>query len=512
MPRILLTLFLAAAACSAEEVCNGCEDEQSLLSVQYGKLGQSQVAAEGGQSQLNSSSKETNASHYANLGQIKEVPRSLQCTQEERLAKEDFQEDLTMLLQAQGRAISSMAHKGEEKGMQDESVPFYMFDPRLFSGYVDCNFGEISFYKLNIFPFVVDALSKHKWRTTAENASVCFIPVAIDYIARGRCGDKEPAALNQGGSWKHTNPKRKTVVSRLTPMVDNMTRAIASSGLCVGKRLLYIAEDWVSAVAEKMVREKLPNAVMAKMEGPNGDCSFGVGYTTFYTIYSPVWFREKQNYPLLPNVGPRVEKYFIEFTGSVDGRHGYKDRAALFKSKGAIPGAFITTASSPQESTVRNCSDWRTDHDRCSIMVPQHTTQIVREQSTFSLTLRGDTIGSDRWQNAISAGSIPVYVGSEEELSWLPFQQQVPWKDIVVVLDRTKFQNDPVAAINGLRKMPLAELKKRQSLIARHWADVDWSAPESRLVDNILKEAASCQCKHFADADADAGGASAALR
>ena len=40
----------------------------------------------------------------------------------------------------------------------------------------------------------------------------------------------------------------------------------------------------------------------------------------------------------------------------------------------------------------------------------RETTQRVRGHSIFSLALRGDTPGSDRWQNAIVAGAIPVAV------------------------------------------------------------------------------------------------------
>jgi hypothetical protein len=97
----------------------------------------------------------------------------------------------------------------------------------------------------------------------------------------------------------------------------------------------------------------------------------------------------------------------------------------------------------------------------------------------------------------MAAGSLPVLVADEHELGWLPFQQTVPWRELVIRIDRTMFQKNPVAAINALHRIPEPELARKRKLTWCHWPDVDWSAWHSRMATNILIEAASCNCSEY---------------
>ena len=127
-------------------------------------------------------------------------------------------------------------------------------------------------------------------------------------------------------------------------------------------------------------------------------------------------------------------------------------------------------------------------------------TQRAREQANFSLVLRGDTLGSDRWQNSMAAGAILVaVVNDDSDLKWLPFQHRVPWKEFVVRIRRTRWVQGPVAALDEalheLRADP-AKMRALQQQMLCHVPDVDWSAYHSRVAANMLENAASCKCTY----------------
>tara|TARA_R110002050_G_scaffold171464_3_gene303487 strand:- start:428 stop:712 length:285 start_codon:yes stop_codon:yes gene_type:complete len=91
---------------------------------------------------------------------------------------------------------------------------------------------------------------------------------------------------------------------------------------------------------------------------------------------------------------------------------------------------------------------------------------MCRERTVFELCLPGGTPGSDRWINAIAAGSIPVAIDDGHSLlEWFPFKRQIPWNKIVVFLDAGKFMADPVKTINALSEMDPEDVRRRQILL-----------------------------------------------
>lgn len=128
-------------------------------------------------------------------------------------------------------------------------------------------------------------------------------------------------------------------------------------------------------------------------------------------------------------------------------------------------------------------------YTRCSGPVSLRTAQRARELANFSLALRGDTLGSDRWINAMAAGSIPVHVGTVQELGWLPFQSVVPWEKFIVTIPEDEFMADPFKTLKArLIEMPATELQKRRKLMRHHVKDVDWGVYHSRTFENFLAE------------------------
>ncbi len=94
------------------------------------------------------------------------------------------------------------------------------------------------------------------------------------------------------------------------------------------------------------------------------------------------------------------------------------------------------------------------------------------------------------------SGTIIVTVGEslEEVISWTPFQDVIPWKDIIVFIPRAKYNENPVVAINDLARLSQHDIERRLALMGKHAADISFIAPKSRLVDNIIQAAMKTNC------------------
>jgi hypothetical protein len=186
----------------------------------------------------------------------------------------------------------------------------------------------------------------------------------------------------------------------------------------------------------------------------------------------------------------------IEFIGRAWANRLYDDRIALMTATGDFNWpVFITSPQHDTNKQKRRCEN--NEHDRCVANIEYIQGQKIREHSNFSLGLRGDTPGSDRWQNAMAAGAIPVGVGAnrQEIFGWLPFQSIVPWEDMAVSIPRKDFTADPVSTLNRvLGSVSDSELRKKRDLLQFHHPDYDWAAYNTRMADNFLREAATVEC------------------
>jgi len=129
-------------------------------------------------------------------------------------------------------------------------------------------------------------------------------------------------------------------------------------------------------------------------------------------------------------------------------------------------------------------------------ILDRRITSQVLENSNFTLCLRGDTLGSDRWINAMVAGTALIAVAdSSAELDWLPFPKVVPWHDIVLVIPRREFRKNPARALRKvIQETSSHRLQQLQELSRHYAADLDWSAPHSRMLKNMLREAIDIPC------------------
>lgn len=137
------------------------------------------------------------------------------------------------------------------------------------------------------------------------------------------------------------------------------------------------------------------------------------------------------------------------------------------------------------------------DYDRCLLpSLDRVTCQKTQELANYSLVLRGDTLGSDRWINAMTAGTALISVVKQEaDLDWLPFPDIIPWRDFVITIDENDFNSDPARTIrNVLESTSEKRLFELQKLSLKYAADLDWTAHNSRTLENVLRTAVRTPC------------------
>ncbi len=233
--------------------------------------------------------------------------------------------------------------------------------------------------------------------------------------------------------------------------------------------------------------------------------------------------KDPNNLPFLIDTSYQIfikRPLFVEFIGSVDTRAAYHDRYLLFDNSTPFftsrfdHPVWITTSTPVKAKPfvgphIKNCDNntnimtyihnttvFENVFDRCRIEITRHESQVIRENARFSLCFRGDTLGSDRWFNAFLSGTIIVAVGEsvEEVVSWTPFQDVIPWKDVIVFIPRKEFNKNPVATINQLASLSGAVIQKKLKLMAKHAADISFTASNSHVVDNIINAAIKTNC------------------
>lgn len=333
--------------------------------------------------------------------------------------------------------------------------------------------------------FAYQAMHKHPWRT--ENISLAQIAVLLmpfDALSRGKC----------------------TV--QFSEMIVDMTSVLKMSPIFPKVRHVVIANDFMSSPYHgEIIKKLLPSGILVGMEG-RGECRTSLGYTSNYASFGIS----------IPHIlkKPHERKYSVNMIGQVDTRWGYRDRRVLFESNGSIPGSYIavsdaygifnknTFAKQNKQNLnfrnhVRKCR-LETDRDRCVVVKPsildRRKVVEVMQNSNFTLCLRGDTLGSDRWINAMVSGTALLAVGdSITDLDWLPFPDAVPWKEIVLLIPRAEFHRDPVGCLRKIMQdMPVTRLRELQKLSRYYADDLEWSSPHSRVVSNLIRETMSISC------------------
>ena len=387
-----------------------------------------------------------------------------------------------------------------EKERTEPIIKFYLYPLEYFPSFwgkkSTCDHSKILFSKHDAYIFAIQAMKHHPWRTSdPREAMIAILPISLDVHSRGGCPGLE----------------QDTILEELRVVVQNST-------IYPMIRHVFIAQDWRtwfhnSKMPEKILSLLKPAGIVAGMEG-RGDCRTSLPYTTNYASFMSM--REPNSW-YIPNPAPfgASRVYSINMVGKFDENPEMRDRLALFTSNGSIPNSFITTTlystgysydritamMALKNSGLRFCQN-RNDNDRC-ISKDEYPsrleTQTIMEKSNYTLALRGDTYGSDRWSQAMVAGNAIIQVvEGEEAWGWLPFPCAIPWRDIVLSIPRDKYLNDPAKSltdlISNVTEMTLLRLQQSSIYYA---SDIEWTTHNSRVLENFLRESYYIPCRDF---------------
>lgn len=360
--------------------------------------------------------------------------------------------------------------------------------------------------------FAWAALIRHPRRTlNLSLAQLAVIPVSFDLVARDGCD-------------KDTLPNAKAAVA------NELVEALSRSQISPAARHIAIATDFKTNDFTKQLQKSIMKTfgkplLWAQRHGiisspSKAGCAFTLGrtsmaftlgrtsiYAEFFGVRHPAHNSPipSPRFDLLgPSKLPHQRAYPVWFAGQVDARSGYADRRALFEADDSIPGAFIVSPfkanrkiRSIKGPSIRNCaSDLGTDRCATSTRYGETETQAVIESSNYTLAFRGDTVGSQRFFDGMAGGAALIaIVHNMSDLDWLPYQSVAPWQTFITTIPRSKYREDPVAAINGVIKAHSPQvLAKLQELGRYYTADIDWAAHMPRAPDNFLKEACNISC------------------
>jgi hypothetical protein len=382
-------------------------------------------------------------------------------------------------------AMASMA----QEEMEQPAISFFLYPFKVFPSFwgenSTCDHSKILSEKHDHADFAWQAMQQHPWRTTDPSAAqLAILPLSLDLWARNGCGEDV----------------------RMATLKNEVRTALHSSPIFPSVRHLIFASDFkTKAYAKQMMEVLSPAGIQTMSEHrANDDCRIGIGHTSNYAVSMSMRSPNHVEMPDTRRTGAE-RIYSVHMVGQVDGRAAYSDRLALFNSTGPIPSPYIVATERPSllvHQRLRHC-DASNDFDRC--LVPdsgRSETQYTQELSNYTLCLRGDTLGSDRWINAMVAGTAIIQVAeggdAEKALAWLPFQSVIPWKDLVITIPTKSFRKDPAAAIRHVLATTSEERLLELQRLSLHYAtDLDWSAYHSRMLENLIRGAVSVPCAKF---------------
>ena len=387
--------------------------------------------------------------------------------------------------------------------IDSKMIPFYLYPPSDFPMFwgpnSTCQHEQIANMKHDHAAFAWQAMMQHPWRTSNPlEAELAIVPLSLDLWEEDGCGK-----MGYGVRKKQMQKVNK-----------NLEKVLKASPIFPSKRHLIIANHWLSArQATSLMKQALhPAGIYAGMEG-RGNCKTSLGYTSNYA--NEFLGLRNPNSALIPN--PRrfgMERvHSVHMVAQFDSRPAYNDRVVLFNSTGYIPAPFIASEhgrAGEYNDVLRRCNTAvigynadavmtsRGDFDRCLLdKIDRTMAQRAQEASNFTLCLRGDTLGSDRWIQGMTAGTALIQVADDvdEALDWLPFPHAVPWKDIVITIPRKDYLKDPAKSIRHVLESTSEErLLELQQLSLYHAADLDWTAHHPRVLENLLHEAVHVSC------------------
>lgn len=139
------------------------------------------------------------------------------------------------------------------------------------------------------------------------------------------------------------------------------------------------------------------------------------------------------------------------------------------------------SACDPDELSVRTSGACHGRHDPGALLL----------RARFALCPRGDTPTSTRLYDAVATGAIPVLISDHVWSMGMPFQCLVPYQLLTVSVQESEIARAPAATLRKVAANTAGAMEERMRRLLRHFRrDLLWRAPDSRVAENVLLEAA----------------------
>ena len=404
---------------------------------------------------------------------------------------------------------SALVAPGEAMELE---VPFFMYTPENFSLYTECDRTTFGNTKHSAALYFIDRIRTSKWRTfKMAEAKLAVVPVLLDWFAHGLC---------TGTSSEHI----ANTVSMVEEHMDTLPHVVIAASFASSEILpkLQVALPNLR-VGTYVAVGAWPASMPHGGDFVTGPCGFHVGFLAYHDTFSHVapWNRARNASGLpipgceaksllsnpaeancsewswdpkrkLPDDIRAPRKFALEFVGQLDNRTGYSDRWKFMHSRGHMNLSrwYVMSPSDVSVSNLSQCSETRHVGSFCGGAWNDYAeTQRIREDSEFSLMLRGDDQASDRLQNAVASLTIPIIV-EDDGMEWLPFAHAINWDDILVVVKRGAFDaNASGAVMDAIWSLSEEQrVAKRQAMLEAR-REFLWDYPDSRVHERILQAA-----------------------
>ena len=176
----------------------------------------------------------------------------------------------------------------------NEIVPFYVYDPYLFSGFTECikSLDKITNEKFDTDLQLIMAMTRHPWRVyDLEKAKIAVVPILWNRIGRGGCS---------GSNSKH---------------ITNMKKVLGSNLYRTDVKHMVIANDFKTKYIVRSLHKFKSLLIAVKLHRRRERCRFGIGFSTVYGAWK-MWEHDEFVYKMPKPLGER--KYFVSFLGQTD--------------------------------------------------------------------------------------------------------------------------------------------------------------------------------------------------
>jgi len=390
------------------------------------------------------------------------------------------------------------------KAPHAEVVPFYMLPAEDFLANRACDYAHFS-NKHAQGVQLLHSLVNHPWHRAIEKAKVCVVPVSIGQLSRGMCPGADADNWTASVYFEDILLKVGKVMKKHPSCI---TLWLADPPQANPRRWIRHLPPGLAAVAWHELSNGEFLGYRTRDFNPRGDCD-----TRRILIVAPysldvetrsIGLPRAETGLVMPDrslpIGPK-RKYFMAFGGKVM-KAFHEDRKKIVFAENVPNDVFLRVSDVESKLkgryALRHCEDHIDmdgndadnvlDSGPCVGGLPARLFYRVMEQSKFTPCFRGDTMNADRMYNAFTWNTICVVIVDKTDsiFNHVAFPDIIPWQDIWVIISRKKFDADPWGTLNELRNMPDSEYMHRLHLLQKHRADLMYSVPDSRVVENYM--------------------------